>query len=305
MDADAARPALIAPIADAFRAACAAELDALKPGNVHRFADGHGMSVAQFEASASAAAPAIAHAGASVGTRILAATQATWNAVGCNTNLGIVLLCAPLARAAENLGIGQTPDDALAHDKEIERPDAKALAAATRAVLEALTVDDAVLAYRAITLAHPGGLGRVEHADVHDAPRITLRAAMALAAPRDRIAFQYVHGVADIFDRGLPLLREYLARSVPLESATTALYLGLLADAPDSHVLRKFGDSVAHSVTNTARTLRTRFVDAYASADARSALIDWDTHLKSQGINPGTTADLTVATLFVHLLADG
>ena len=90
-----------AEIAAAFKAACLDELDAPKPGNVHAFADGHRMTAAQFEASAAAAAAPIAQAGARVGVRIEAAVVATFAAVGVNTNLGIILLCAPLAAAAE------------------------------------------------------------------------------------------------------------------------------------------------------------------------------------------------------------
>ncbi len=54
-------------IAHAYIAACLAELEALKPGNVHRHAAGHGMDVADFETSARVSAPAIARAGARVG----------------------------------------------------------------------------------------------------------------------------------------------------------------------------------------------------------------------------------------------
>src|SRR5262249_22819075 len=89
-----------AQIAEAFEAACLAELDAPKPGNVHVFASGHRMSTAEFERSAAAAAAPIAAEGARVGARILNAVEATFAAVGANTNLGIILLCAPLAAAA-------------------------------------------------------------------------------------------------------------------------------------------------------------------------------------------------------------
>ena len=90
-----------AEIASAFIGACLDELEAPKPGNVHVFADGHGSSVADFRRSAEVAAEPIARLRASVGARILGAIEATRAAVGQNTNLGIVLLCAPLARAAE------------------------------------------------------------------------------------------------------------------------------------------------------------------------------------------------------------
>ena len=87
-------------VGEAFHDSCLAELDALKPGNVHRFADDTRMSVADFERSAAAAAPVMGRAGLPVGKRILGAVEATRNAVGQNTNLGIILLAAPLASAA-------------------------------------------------------------------------------------------------------------------------------------------------------------------------------------------------------------
>ena len=89
-------PALIGTL---YRAACLAELDALKPGNVHAHAPGHRMVLADFVTSADVSAPALARAGAGVGTRVRDGVAATMAAVGQNTNLGILLLCAPLAVA--------------------------------------------------------------------------------------------------------------------------------------------------------------------------------------------------------------
>ena len=88
-------------VAAAYIEACLAELDAPKPGNVHRFAPGHRMEVEDFVRSAEASAAPIAARGARVGIRVRAAVDATLEAVGQNTNLGIILLCAPLAAAAE------------------------------------------------------------------------------------------------------------------------------------------------------------------------------------------------------------
>ena len=176
------------PVEAAFLDACRAELEALKPGNVHRHAAGHGMTVDDFLCSAEVAAPAIAAKGEPVGRRILGAVEATRAAVGQNTNLGILLLCAPLALAAERAA------------------GPAALWPALEEVLASLTVDDARLAYRAIRLASPGGLGRSDAADVQDEPVITLLEAMRLAAERDRIAWNYTNGFADIRDTGLPAL---------------------------------------------------------------------------------------------------
>jgi len=275
-----------ADIAEAFRSACRAELDALKPGNVHRFADGHGMSVAQFAASAAAAAPCIARAGAPVGERIYAAVAASLAAVGCNTNLGIVLLAAPLAVAAERAG------------------EPARLRAALAAVLAALEVADAEAAFAAIRLANPGGLGEAARHDVREPARVTLLEAMREAAPRDSIARQYASGFADVFDLGLPALRAALARGWKLEWATTLTYLEFLAAFPDSHIARKDPSGpLAHSVTTQARTVREALASAAAPEPLVAQLMAWDAELKAAGLNPGTSADLTVATLFAHRLA--
>src|SRR4051794_10997144 len=143
-------------IADAYRAACRAELRALKPGNVHVFADGHRMTVRDFEVSAEVSAPSLARPGARVGARVRGAIEATSAAVARNTNLGIVLLCAPVAAAAE---AGRDLRRGLA------------------ALPEHLDRQDAADVFAAIRLANPAGLGRAERFDVADAPAVDLRAA--------------------------------------------------------------------------------------------------------------------------------
>ena len=266
-------------IAAAFVAACEDELAALKPGNVHRFADGHRMTVADFEASARAAAPALAAAGTAVGARILAAVEATRAAVGTNTNLGLVLLCAPLAAAAEGPG---------------------PLRERLKAVLATLTVADADAAFLAIRLAAPAGLGAVPGYDVADAATIDLRAAMAVAAPRDRIAHQYVTGFADVFSTALPLFRTAVTVLRDRAAATTLLHLGLLAAIPDTHVARKHGAAAAEALrAEAADVLRGIGRDPRPH---ETGLLAFDADLKRRGLNPGTTADLVVATLFAERL---
>jgi len=268
-------------IAAAFLIACHAELDALKPGNVHRHAAGHGMEVEHFERAAGAAAPFIADTTLSVGQRILRATEASFGATGLNTNLGIVLLCAPLAKAASetSLGIG--------------------LRRRLDMILSALDENDARDAFAAIRIANPAGLGKVEAGDVREeAEPITLIAAMRLAADRDRIANAYVTAYSDIFDFALPVLQK--ARAVTNDSnlAVTTLHMALLAEFPDTHITRKFGDAVAAEVRQEARALQSLWHPA-AFAKSIPSLIEFDVKMKSKGLNPGTTADFVVATLFV------
>ncbi len=259
-----------------FLASCHEELDALKAGNVHRFSAGHGMEVAHFEAAAAAAAPRLCAAGARVGERIEAAVEASVAATGLNTNLGILLLCAPLAAAAERGG---------------------ALRPALQAVLDGLTQADAASTFRAITRASPGGLGRAAEHDVAAPPTVTLREAMAAAAARDRIARQYAGGFDDIFEIGLPRLA-----AVPPDARAEAVHLRFMAAFPDSHILRKFGPEVAGDVQDEAARVEAA-VPWHASAEQRRApLAAFDSALKSRGLNPGTSADLTVASLFAGRL---
>jgi len=270
-----------ARIAAAFVAACRDELDAPKPGNVHVFADGHRMTAAEFERSAQAAAGPLTATGAGAGLRILRAVEATHAAVGSNTNLGIILLCAPLAAAAES-----GPAD---------------LRVALANVLAALDIRDADLAFRAITLAAPGGLGQAERDDVRDPAKVTLARAMEQAAGRDRIAHQFSSNFADIFDRGLNRLDAAARHWADPRWATLSVYLGFLADFPDSHIVRKYGAAAAEEVRQSAimfeRRLRCEEPDGMV-AD----LLGWDGSLKQRALNPGTSADLTVATLFARSL---
>ncbi len=272
-----------AVIAAAFKAACLDELDAPKPGNVHAFAAGHRMTAAQFETSAAAAAAPIAHAGARVGARIEAAVAATAAAVGVNTNLGIILLCAPLAAAAEH--------------------DCSDLRGAVAVVLDDLDVGDARHAFSAIVRAAPAGLGRAEQHDVFAPATVTLREAMAAAAVRDRIAQQYMSGFADIFEIGQINLARALTRQLHPPWATLAVYMGFLAAFPDSHVVRKFGPDLARAVQAEAVKFHQRLQSHASPEELLPELLDWDAELKHKGINPGTSADLTVATLFAHRLS--
>lgn len=270
-----------------FLRACELDVAVRKPGNVSRASAGHGMQADMFIASARAAAGPLFEPGASVGARIEAAVAATWAVAGCNTNLGILLLCAPIALAVEL------------------RPDALApiaLRVSIEAVLAGLDLSDAQAAFRAIARAHPGGLGTAPEQDVHEPPSVDLRTAMALAAPRDSIARQYRDGFADLFDldlsalgNGFSVMREG-AVGGHVTTAVQRLYLTLLSGIPDSHIVRKHGDGVAQIVMTAAQAWRARAASE-VPLDNDPGFAAWDESLKADRINPGTTADLTVAAL--------
>jgi triphosphoribosyl-dephospho-CoA synthase len=161
-------------------------------------------------------------------------------------------------------------------------------------------VADATAAYRAIALANPGGLGAAAQHDVREAPTIDLRVAMQLAGDRDRVARQYANGFADVFDLGLP---RFVRLAADPSVAMLAAYLAFLASAHDSHIVRKHGAALAHTVTEDARRCLEAW-DASGTSPATDALAAWDDRLKRAGLNPGTSADLAVACAFLAAVAD-
>jgi triphosphoribosyl-dephospho-CoA synthase len=270
-------------VANAVRWACRLDVAAAKPGNVSNASSGHGMCAEDFLASAEAIAAPLAEPGYKVGERIAAAVDATWNRVGKNTNLGIVLLAAPLAQAA----LAMRPEETL------ER--------ATARVLAELDRDDATQAFRAIVQANPAGLGKAERLDVHAPVQASLQEAMQAAAHRDTIALQYAKGFSDVFQFGVPRFLAALARHGSEERATVSCFLAWLTRFPDTHIARKQGIDVARQVSAEAARLEAACSTGEDVA-AETLLQSWDVSLKSRGINPGTSADLTVASLLAARL---
>lgn len=273
-----------------FLRACELDVAVRKPGNVSWASPGHGMHAEMFIASAHAAAAALFQPGIRVGERIEAAVAATWAVAGCNTNLGILLLCAPIAAAVEQHPEAMTADT---------------LKLAIGEVLADLDLADAQAAFRAIARAQPGGLGTAPSQDVRNPPSVDLRAAMALAGARDSIARQYRDGFVDLFDAssvalgpGFSLMSAPTRADAATVAAVQRLYLLLLSRFPDSHIVRNHGEVVAHIVMTAAQAWQLR---AHRQGDVETdpEFAAWDASLKADRINPGTTADLTVAALLI------
>jgi triphosphoribosyl-dephospho-CoA synthase len=269
-------------VARAAQLACVLEASAEKPGNVTPSHDFDDTSYEDMLRSGIALGAELGRTGErGVGDTVLAAVRASRDAAGANTNLGIALLLAPLSRAALSGGpLRERLGD----------------------VLLALTVDDARGAYAAIRLAGAGGLDEpVEH-DVRDEPRVTLREAMAAAAQRDTIASEYVTDHAVTFELGLPALSAALGDGLRPRDAIVELAVHLLATVPDTLIARKRGADAADRVAAGARQVLT--AGGVRSARGRNALAEFDASLRQDGnaLNPGTTADLVTAVLFVALL---
>jgi triphosphoribosyl-dephospho-CoA synthase len=268
-----------ADVATAAQLACLLEVSAPKPGNVSPGRHFHDTRYEDFLASAAAIGPSIALAGERpLGATIHAALESTarWTGGRANTNLGIVLLFAPLARAA----ILQTD---------------------VTDVLAATTVDDARATYAAIRSAHPGGLGGADAQDVSAEPTVTLRDAMALAADRDAVAREYVTGYSTTYSVGVPALERARRDRLAWDDAVVETFLALLASGYDTHIARKLGWTAAEAVS--ARAAGAVAAGGVRTEAGRAALADLDRALRDDRnrANPGTTADLTAAALFVWL----
>ena len=260
--------------------ACIWEATARKPGNVHRYCDFADTTYLDFTMSAAAIAPVLKLAADQpVGETILEAVRATRRLVAGNTNLGIILCLAPLAAV----------------------PRGEPLETGVEAVLASLTQEDSRAVFQAIRLAHPGGLGTAPSEDVADEPTQDLRSIMALAAQRDTIALQYANGFQEVFTNGIPALEQGLIRAGSLEHAIVYCFLSLLSQIPDTLIARKLSRTEAEEASRRAGAILQAGWPEEPGAWASFAELDaW---LRAQGHqrNPGTTADLVAACLFVLL----
>ena len=263
---------------DMFRTACRLDVLALKPGNVNVESPGHGMTANDFLLSADVSASCISDGSLGLGERIFYAANATHNNVGCNTNLGILLLVAPLFSAFQTRYQGEE------------------LISSLQRTLSCLSKDDAIWTYRAIRIARPGGLGSSDRHDVFSEPTVSLLEAMKEAELRDRIAFQYTHNFKDILEDGRNVFINSRKHWGDDSKAMSMTYLHYLTSLPDSHILRKHGSYTAINTQSLAAEYASKIRDCKSWPCIHDFLSELDRIFKSSGINPGTSADLTVAT---------
>lgn len=279
-------------IGTAAQLACLLEASAPKPGNVSPGRHFRDARYEEFLASAAAIGPSMARAGEQpLGVTVREGIEATSRWARSNTNLGIVLLLAPLARARLLPGAPPTTREALR--EAVER------------VLAATTVADARDVYAAIRRASPGGLGRADEQDVAAEPTVTLLEAMRLAGSRDGVAREYASAFRATFEVGAPALDRARHDGLPWDDAVVEAYLTLLAASPDTHVARRAGAGRAAAISRRAAEVLGAGGVRNERGRAEVAALDGELRDGGNSGNPGTTADLTAASIFVVLLGGG
>ena len=278
--------------------ACQWEVTARKSGNVHRFSDFADMSFDHFLYASNFLGWVVRERAdlfqTGVGRFIRTACAPQRGQVIPNTTLGIVLLLVPLLRVCdEKVYVRRMSSGPQFAEYDLRHR--------VLNVLNQLTVEDAAEVFRTIREINPGGLGDAPEQDVRAEPTVTLLEAMKLAADRDLIARQYANNYADVFDLGVPAFVAAFAKYGNVEAAVIACQFAWMAAFPDSLIARKRGLAVAEDVQR--RVQHVLSLGGLDTPAGRRAGVELDAYLRSDGnkLNPGTTADLVAACLFVAL----
>ncbi len=277
-------------VADLVRLACVLEATAAKPGNVHPDAWFADLCYDDFVTAAGIAAVRMTQPDRTLGRRILETVRETKRQTGTNVNLGIAILMTPLVIAHETAR--------PANRRSLRR----SLRSGVTEVLRGIDAEDSRRVFSAIAAASAGGLeladrdasSRSMDATNPHARHENLMTAMRIAAPRDLIAMQYANDYRDLFDTVVPTLEQQIETAGDVVRGIVGASVRLLAWQPDSLIVRKNGEAIGREIQTLARQTNPEDPVEIAALDTR---------LRSDGnrLNPGTTADLIAAGLFVLL----
>jgi triphosphoribosyl-dephospho-CoA synthase len=250
-----------------------------KPGNVDRDHDLEDLTLPQFLAGAADSRTGLerAAAGAPLGEAFERGVRGMVTRTGENTQFGCLLLLTPLVSAATQTVL--TP-------------------AGLRDVLATTTVDDAVNFYRAF-----------DHVDVavgtppasNGPPDVRLGAAaeqqlrdeewrlidIMEASSIDENATEWTTG----FKRTFSMAKQMQSMECSLTERVRRAFISRLGMTRDTHIINTHGPQVATEIRQRAASLE----------DDIDQIRELDRELVDRNINPGTTADLTVAATFVAL----
>jgi triphosphoribosyl-dephospho-CoA synthase len=292
------------------------EVSTNKPGNVNFMVGFEGTRVEHFLASAVAAVPSLeeaANRGLAVANKKLSISEAgvgqiikdcvsdimAWQKGG-NTLLGTMMLFAPIAVAA-----GMTPTKAnFAFDIAKLRENLKL-------TVESTTAQDAVHLYEAVNIANPSGLNKTKDFDVNDPAskerllkdNVTLYEVFKIAAPYDDVCSEWINGYKITFTEAYPYLMDQIDKRKDPNMAIVHCFLKILSEHPDTFISRKAGAGKALEVSLEAKNaLKLGGLETF---QGRKSINELDLKLRGSGnkLNPGTTADITAATLALCVLS--
>ena len=266
---------------NAYLFACRKDIELIKPGNVNIKSPHSDTNAEDYLESSLLSSKELFKPDYSLGERILNSIKITRSKVKTNTNLGIILLCAPIIHACiyfNNLTMRE----------------------GIKKTLSSSTVKDTQDLCMAINISAPGGLGTREIYDTASKPTVNILEIMNHSASYDRISYQYSHDYSDIFDFIIPRLVFLNKKHNSLDISLSLMFMEILAKIPDSHISRKFDDKIAKKTSNNASDLLKILDREYSPDYLADRLNNLDYEYKKKGINPGTTADLLVASLMIY-----
>jgi triphosphoribosyl-dephospho-CoA synthase len=263
--------------------ACKKDVEVIKPGNVSIKSAHPDTTAEDYITSSINSSNALFLKEYSLGERISYAINLTKKETSVNTNLGIILLCAPIIHAFIHFR-HQPLKDSIHH------------------LILHSAEKDTMLICEAIQKVNPGGLGSSNKMDVKLKPYVNLYEIMSYASKYDRISYQYTNKFSDILNFILPKIDEYQKTGETLDFSLPLIFLEILAKIPDSHITRKFGEKIAKKTSNQAYDLLKILKRDSSRENAMKCIADLDYDYKKNGINPGTTADLLIASLMVYMI---
>ena len=268
----------------AYLFSCKKDIELIKPGNVNLLSSHKDTKAQDYLDSAILSSKELFNQNYSLGKRILESVNVTRSQVNVNTNLGIILLCAPVIQSYidfNNLDLRE----------------------GIKKTLSTTSIKDTHDLCAAINISSPGGLGDSDMYDTASYPNASIKQIMDYSQEYDRISYQYSHNFSDIFDFIIPKLELLNQRYESLDISLSLLFIEILAKIPDSHISRKFGDKIAKKTSNNAHDLLKILDREYDPDYLAKALNNLDYEYKKKGINPGTTADLLVASLMIYKIS--
>ena len=268
----------------AYLFSCKKDIELIKPGNVNLLSSHKDTKAQDYLDSAILSSKELFNQNYCLGKRILESVNVTRSQVNVNTNLGIILLCAPVIQSYidfNNLDLRE----------------------GIKKTLSTTSIKDTHDLCAAINISSPGGLGDSDMYDTASYPNASIKQIMDYSQEYDRISYQYSHNFSDIFDFIIPKLEFLNQRYESLDISLSLLFIEILAKIPDSHISRKFGDKIAKKTSNNAHDLLKILDREYDPDYLAKALNNLDYEYKKKGINPGTTADLLVASLMIYKIS--